>query len=123
MTGWPNRPVIYELNTAAWLSRRRQEGWEEVHTRRRTAREWDGVTPTGVDAVWLMGVWERSPVGADWRCVPPIRWVFRAALPDLVEGDVIGSAYCVRRYRVDGRFGASRASLRREPRWPNGACG
>ena len=64
MTGrWGFDPVIYELNTAAWL--------HDVGTRtgRPTtladvpADEWDRVTPPGVDAVWLMGVWRRSAEG------------------------------------------------------------
>jgi hypothetical protein len=25
--------------------------------------EWDALTAPGIDAVWLMGVWERSPAG------------------------------------------------------------
>ncbi len=33
---------------------------------------------------------------------------FRAALPDLVDADVIGSAYSIRRYEVAGRFGGER---------------
>ena len=63
MSAWPTAPVIYELNTAAWL--------HDVGTRAGAAatlatvpdHEWDLVTPAGVDAVWLMGVWERSPAG------------------------------------------------------------
>jgi hypothetical protein len=27
------------------------------------ACDWDAATPAGADAVWLMGVWERSPPG------------------------------------------------------------
>ncbi len=49
---------------------------------------------------------------------------FRAALPDLVEKDVIGSAYSIRNYKVAGRFGG-RARTRRGAcvRWPSEACG
>ena len=83
------------------------------------AAEWDRVTPPGVDAVWLMGVWERSPAGRATRPRLARRtWPsFRAALADLADADVIGSAYCIRRYEVDARFGgraglaAARAAL------------
>ena len=39
----------------------------------RTA-EWDQVTPPGVDAVWLMGVWKRSPAGVRLALGSPNRW-------------------------------------------------
>jgi hypothetical protein len=72
--------------------------------------DWDAVTPAGVDAVWLMGVWERSPAGlavADEN--PELQASFRDALPDLRPGDVVGSPYCVRRYVVDAAFGGRSA--------------
>ena len=65
-----------------------------------------------------MGVWERSPAGLEIaRADPGLDAGNRAALPDLRDGDVIGSPYCVRDYVVDDRFGgrsalaAARAAL------------
>ena len=67
---------------------------------------WDAITPAGTDAVWLMGVWERSPAGlALANANPGLQASFRDALPDLRREDVIGSPYCVRRYVVDAAFG------------------
>ena len=62
MTGWPAQPVIYEINTAVWL-----DGLSRAAGRRLTLAEvagtdWDAVTP-GVDAVWLMGVWNAARPG------------------------------------------------------------
>jgi hypothetical protein len=111
MTMWPSHPVIFEINTAAWL--------HDVSRRAGTAAtladvpdiEWDHVTPPGVDAVWLMGVWKRSPAGRQYALdSPDLLSGFRAVLPDLGDADVIGSAYCIRRYEVDQRFGG-RAGL------------
>jgi hypothetical protein len=108
---WPADPVIYEVNTAAWL--------HDVITRAGTAitladvpdHEWDRVTPAGVDAVWLMGVWERSPAGVDVALgTPDLMTSFRETLRDLDDADVIGSPYCIRSYEVDQRFGG-RAGL------------
>src|SRR6185295_3717772 len=63
-----------------------------------------------VDAVWLMGVWRRSPGGlAIALDDPSLMAGFRAALPDLGASDVIGSPYCVRDYVVDERFGGPEA--------------
>ena len=105
MSAWPPHPVVYEVNTAAWLAEVGPTLGDVA------ADEWDRVTPPGVDAVWLMGVWERSPVGVRLALESPEQMAgFREALPDLTEADVIGSAYCVRRYAVDARFGG-RAGL------------
>jgi len=82
------------------------------------------VTPTGVDAVWLMGVWERSPAGVQLALETPEQVAsFHAVLPDLDDADVIGSAYCIRRLRSRPALSAAaRASPPREPHLPNGAC-
>ena len=65
-----------------------------------------------------MGVWERSPAGVAPRARhPPTRWRRSAPpSPDLDDADVIGSAYCIRRYEVDARFGGRRGSRRRPGR-------
>ncbi len=120
MSRWPADSVIYELNTAAWLhdvgrraGRRGPATLADV-----PLEEWEQVTPPGVDAVWLMGVWERSPAGVRLALASADHLAsFHATLPDLDDSDVIGSAYCLRRYEVDPRFGgrdglaAARAAL------------
>ena len=110
MTGspaWPAQPVVYEVNTWVWL--------DEVgtaHGRRLTladvpADAWDQLVPRGVDAVWLMGVWESAvPPGCGWRLADQaLQASFREALPDLRHGDVVGSPYCIRRYVADPALG------------------
>ncbi len=110
MSGWPDQPVIYEINTAVWLGELSQIAGRPVTLADVTDADWDTVTPTGVDAVWLMGVWERSPAGlALANENAGLQESFRDALPDLRASDVIGSPYCVRQYVVDARFGGPRA--------------
>jgi hypothetical protein len=118
MGEWPDDPVIYEVNTAAWLHDVSTRAGSTTTLADVPAHEWDRVTPTGVDAVWLMGVWERSPAGTRVALdTPALMDTFHAALRDLTEHDVIGSPYCVRNYDVDARFGgraglaAARAAL------------
>ena len=117
-TGWPGRPVIYEINTAVWLGELSRQAGRRVTLADVTSADWDAVTPDGIDAIWLMGVWERSPAGlalADANA--ELQSSFRDALPDLQPEDVIGSPYCVRQYVVDPVFGgpaalaAARAAL------------
>jgi hypothetical protein len=110
MTGWPAQPVIYEINTAIWLDELSRAAGRPVTLADVPGSGWDTVTPAGVQAVWLMGVWERSPAGLALALVnPELQASFAQALPDLRAGDVIGSPYCVRRYTVDAAFGGPSA--------------
>ncbi len=71
----------------------------------------------GFDAVWLMGVWERSPAGiAIANKNMTLLDEFRRALPDFCPEDNVGSPYCVRRYVVDQHLGGAQglAIARRE---------
>jgi hypothetical protein len=118
VAGWPRQPVIYEVNTAVWLEERSRAAGTNLTLGDLSADDWDAVTPAGVDAVWLMGVWERSPSGLALATTnPDLQASFRDALPDLGPRDVMGSPYCVRRYQVDPAFGgrsglaAARAAL------------
>ena len=110
MTGWPAKPVIYEINTAIWLGDLSRAAGRQVTLADVPASAWDDVTPAGADAVWLMGVWERSPAGLELaNANAGLQASFRDALPDVRRDDVIGSPYCVRRYVVDDSFGGPRA--------------
>jgi hypothetical protein len=116
--GWPGQPVIYEINTAVWLGSLSRAAGQPVTLADVSAADWDAAVPGGTGAVWLMGVWERSPAGlAIATGNAGLVASFRDALPDLGPADVIGSPYCVRRYAADERFGgpaglaAARAAL------------
>ncbi len=59
-----------------------------------------------IDAVWLMGVWERSPVGAQvMRANGDLCREAAALVPGFTPEDLVGSPYCVRRYVPDPRMG------------------
>ena len=106
MTGWPGQPVIYEVNTAVWLNALSRAAGRPLTLADVPAADWDAITPAGVDAVWLMGVWERSPAGLTLALAnQDLQASFAEALPDLRLADVIGSPYCVRGYVADRRFG------------------
>jgi hypothetical protein len=120
MTGWPAQPVIYEINTAIWLSELSRRHGRRITLAEVPAEAWDEVALPGVDAVWLMGVWRRSPAGLRIALQNPVLQAsFRDALPDVTDGDIVGSPYCVRDYVVDDAFGgpgglaAARAELAR----------
>ncbi len=109
-TGWPARPVIYEVNTAIWLADLSRAAGRPVTLADVPGAAWDEVTPPGVDAVWLMGVWQRSPAGLELATANEgLQASFRAALPGLRPDDVTGSPYCVRGYVADDAFGGPEA--------------
>jgi hypothetical protein len=115
---WPEHPVVFEVATWPWLTELGQTTGKPVELGSVPDAAWDALCAPGVDAVWLMGVWERSPVGrAIARAEPDLQRAYRAVLPDVVDDDVVGSPYCVRSYTVDPHLGgeaglaAARAEL------------
>jgi hypothetical protein len=120
MTGWPAQPVIYEINTMIWLGELSRQQGRRITLGEVPAAAWDEVALPGVDAVWLMGVWQRSPAGLRLALQDPaLQASLRDALPDLGPADIAGSPYCVRDYVVDealggpGGLAAARAELAR----------
>ncbi len=108
MTSIPHLPHIYEINTWTWL-----HGLSVKYQRPITL----GSVPdeelkllarphTAYDAIWLMGVWERSPRGAIIaREHVGLQQEYNRALPGYQDEDVVGSPYAVWRYVVDARLG------------------
>ena len=111
-------PFIYEINTWVWLDELSRREGAPVDLAGVPGREWDALAGLGFDAVWLMGVWERSPAGIAIALENDgLVESFRRALPDFTTEDVVGSPYCVRDYPVDDHLGgpeglaAARAAL------------
>jgi hypothetical protein len=103
---WPKHPLIYEINTWVWLRELGQKYRRSITLASVPPEEWDALGSFGFDAVWLMGVWERSPEGIRISMNNPgLLADFRRGLPDFSDEDNVGSPYCVRRYIVDSRLG------------------
>jgi hypothetical protein len=106
VSAWPRYPIIYEINTWVWLSELSARTGSTVTLSSVPAAKWDALAAHGFDAVWLMGVWERSPAGiAIANQNNSLVDDFKRALPDFRPQDNVGSAYCVRRYVVDKQLG------------------
>lgn len=106
MRAWPAHPAIYEINTWIWLRELGLTLGRPVDLATVPPTEWDRIASLGFDAVWFMGVWERSPAGIGISMQNEgLIGDFRRALPDFAAEDNVGSPYCVRRYVVDGHFG------------------
>jgi glycosidase len=110
-------PLIYEINTWAWLGELRARSGKWIDLSSVPSVELDAIAAMGFDAVWLMGVWQRSPAGLAIALEnEALVESFRIALPDVNDADVVGSPYCIRGYTVDERLGGSEglAVARRE---------
>ncbi len=106
MKPWPKHPVIYEINTWVWLCELSRKYKRPVNLATVPEEEWDALASYGFDAVWFMGVWERSPAGIEISMRNKgLLEDFRRALPDFAVEDNVGSPYCVRRYVVDRHLG------------------
>jgi hypothetical protein len=103
---WSKYPVIYEINTWVWLRELGLKYRKPVDLLKVPEQEWDAIAAHGFDAVWFMGVWERSPAGIEISMRNKgLLEDFRRALPDFSAEDNVGSPYCVRRYVVDQHLG------------------
>jgi len=102
----PREPLIYEINAWVWLAELSRRHRRPVTLANVPAEEWQAIASLGFDAVWLMGVWRRSPAGARLaRGLPSLLEECRRILPDFTPDDIPGSPYCIRDYTVDEHLG------------------
>ena len=106
VSSWKQHPTLYEINTWVWLTDLNQKYGKTINLSSVPSTEWDAIAAYGFDAVWFMGVWERSPAGiAIANQNNALLQDFFRALPDFRIEDNVGSPYCVRRYVVDQHLG------------------
>jgi hypothetical protein len=110
MNHWPTHPVVYEINAWVWLEELSWQAGRRLTLADVPQAELERLAGYGFDALWLMGVWQRSPAG---RIVarehPGLQAEYRRALPEYTAEDVVGSPYAIRCYRVDQTLGDDEA--------------
>jgi len=100
------QPAIYEINALVWVEGLGRRLKRPVTLATVPPQEWEAIADLGFDAVWLMGVWRRSPTGTRLaRSLQPLLEECRTILPDFTPADIQGSPYCIRDYTVDERLG------------------
>ena len=112
---WPRHPVLYEINTRVWVRELSARAGRRLTLDTIPPEEIERIAALGFDAVWLMGVWTTGLAAIRLaRTDAGLRVDYRRALPDLTDGDIIGSPYAVSRYQVSADLGgpAALASLR-----------
>jgi len=106
MSRWPNYPSVYEINTWVWLNDLSRGGESALTLGTVPQSELERIAAYGFEAVWLMGVWERSRAARKVsREHPGWQDEYRHALPDYTRQDVVGSPYAIHDYRVDPSLG------------------
>ncbi len=110
MLNWSAGPRIYEINTRVWLTQLCENYGKSIDLDNIPDEVLDELVSYEIDAVWLMGVWER---GVATRA-SALNYVheYRYALPDIQPDDVIGSAYAVHNYVVEPAIGGREALAR-----------
>lgn len=105
---FPSRshPHLYEINTWTWLEQLSSRLGKNITLAEVPDSEWDALAAQGFDIVWLMGVWQRSPISRRMNAENPANAAqFSLALPGWKRSDVISSAYSVTAYVPDQRIG------------------
>jgi glycosidase len=103
MAHWPTKPYLYEINSWVWLNSLSRIHKQPITLENVPESTLESLAQMGIDAVWMMGIWQRSPSAR--RSALNYIHEYRQVLPDLTEDDVIGSAYAIGKYEVDQRLG------------------
>jgi len=102
----PRNPIIYEINTWVWLNALSVHADQPITLATVPDAILDELASWHFDAIWLMGVWQRSPQGREIaRTQPGLQMEYARALSDYTDADVVGSPYAVNRYEVDLALG------------------
>jgi glycosidase len=110
MTGWPEHPLVYGINTWPWLRELSAAAGTRITLADVPQSELERIDALGFDGVWLMGVWERSPRSREIASsVTDLVSEYQRALPDFTAADVVGSPYAIHRHEVDPTFGGPEA--------------
>ncbi len=103
MAKWSSKPLIYEINTAVWLTELSKKYERPITLSDVPDETLDYIAGFNFDVVWMMGVWKRSKAAR--RSALNYMHEYRPVLPDLTDQDVSGSAYAIGEYVVDPSFG------------------
>ena len=105
-----NRLIIAEINTWVWLAELEAKSGHSLTLDSIPDEEWARLIALGFNAIWLMGVWRRSPIGRRIsQANVDLYGEYSQSVPDWKMEDLPGSPYCVKEYSVDPRLGGTEA--------------
>jgi glycosidase len=96
---------IYQINTWPWLTQLSEKKGSPITLDQVTLK----MLPHEIeyfDAIWLLGVWTRSLKGREIaRSLSTLHEECRKNIPDLVNDDLVGSAFSIYSYTVNSELG------------------
>jgi len=106
-------PHIYEINLMTWLAELSLKKDRAITLKNIPREEWRYLKSLGMDFVWLMGIWQRSPYSIKRaRKEPSLINECKLILPDFSIDDIVGSPYAIYDYIPDQSFGYKEDLLR-----------
>ena len=109
----PRYPSLYQINTRVWLTSRSRALGRAATLDDFPDEEFDRLSSTGFDWVWLLSVWQTGAAGQRAsRANPEWRAEFEHTLPDLQESDIAGSGFAITGYSVSDTLGGDGALAR-----------
>ncbi len=101
-----SHPHLYEINSWTWLEQLSARLKKDITIAEVPDSEWDALATQGFHIVWLMGVWQRSPISRQLALQNPgTAAQYNLALPGWKPADVISSPYAITSYVPDQRIG------------------
>lgn len=101
-----SHPHLFEMNAVVFMHRMKRKYGPGLTIGDVPGHEWEEIASRGFSFLWLMGIWERSAVSR--KCAledEGLKKAYAEALPGWEQGDVAGSPYAVRSYRIDPYLG------------------
>ena len=107
MNNLRKNPHIYEINLITWLDELSRREQRTISLRNIPRSEWTNFRKVGIDLIWLMGMWQRSPYSREKaRGEPALVEACSNILENFQTDDIVGSPYAVYDYIPDSRFGS-----------------
>jgi glycosidase len=99
-------PFLYEINAYTFLSRMSSRYGRQLTLLEIPDKEWQEIAGKGFNMVWLMGVWQRSPLAKSLAINNKnLRQAYNFLLPGWTEKDICGSPYAIYDYSLDEHLG------------------
>lgn len=102
-----SNPLLLELNAFTWMSGLKARYGSKLTLATIPDSEWRAIRERGFDAVWLMGIWKRSPRARQMALnIPELKTEYNRILPGWIPEHVGGSAYAIYDYTPDAFLGS-----------------
>ena len=97
-------PILYEISTRPWLYELSQKyGKSITKLKDIPTTEFDNFKKSGIEIVWMMGVWKLGTYGLEFDR----KQDYSGVLPDWTKDDVIGSPYSITEYECNPDIGTN----------------